>query len=75
MRKRKDAEPMPAKLQAKQQRRGERERDLAERTIAAAAALGDGKRYGVLLADPPWRFEPYSRAPAWTGRPTTTIRR
>lgn len=61
VRKRKAAEPRLAKLQAKQQRRDERERDLAERTIAAVTALGDGKRYGVLLADPPWRFEPYSR--------------
>jgi N6-adenosine-specific RNA methylase IME4 len=57
---RKEANRVP--LRAKQARRAEREHDLAERTIAAGRALGiDGKRYGVILADPPWRFEPYSR--------------
>ncbi|MDQ6437174.1 MT-A70 family methyltransferase [Mesorhizobium sp. LHD-90] len=32
------------------------ERALAERQIAFPV-----RRYGVILADPPWRFEPYSR--------------
>jgi N6-adenosine-specific RNA methylase IME4 len=41
---------------AKAERRAERERELGE----FQAALPD-KRYGVILADPPWRFEPYSR--------------
>lgn len=40
----------------KQERRGERETELA----AKIAALPD-KRYGVILADPEWRFEPRSR--------------
>ncbi len=44
----------------KRERRADRERELAEKTVAAAAALGR-KVYGVIYADPPWRFEPYSR--------------
>lgn len=40
----------------KKERRGERERDLA----AKQAALPN-KRYGVIYADPEWRFEVYSR--------------
>jgi N6-adenosine-specific RNA methylase IME4 len=44
----------------KKQRRADRERQLAARTIAASAALGR-KTFGVIYADPPWRFEPYSR--------------
>jgi N6-adenosine-specific RNA methylase IME4 len=40
----------------KAQRRAERERELGERQLA----LPD-KRYGVILADPEWRFEPWSR--------------
>lgn len=40
----------------KKERRQERETDLGERQ----SALPD-KRYGVVLADPEWRFEPYSR--------------
>lgn len=40
----------------KRERRDERERDLAGKQ----QALPD-KRYGVILADPEWRFEPYSR--------------
>lgn len=40
----------------KAERRATREADLA----AKQAALPD-KRYGVILADPEWRFEPYSR--------------
>lgn len=45
---------------AKQQRRAEREAELATATAVAAANLGT-KLYGVIYADPPWRFEPYSR--------------
>lgn len=44
----------------KKVRRLARERVLTQKTIAAAAELGR-KVYGVLYADPPWRFEPYSR--------------
>ena len=40
----------------KQARRAQLEADLGARL----KALPD-KRYGVILADPPWRFEPYSR--------------
>jgi N6-adenosine-specific RNA methylase IME4 len=43
-------------LAAKRARRAQLEADLAARI----RALPD-KRYGVILADPPWRFEPYSR--------------
>jgi N6-adenosine-specific RNA methylase IME4 len=45
---------------ANQLRRKERERDLAHATKAASKALGK-KLYGVLYADPPWRFELYNR--------------
>jgi N6-adenosine-specific RNA methylase IME4 len=41
---------------AKAEKRGERERDLG----AKIAALPD-KKFGIIYADPPWRFEPYSR--------------
>jgi len=40
----------------KKKLRAKRERELAKRQ----RALPD-KRYGVILADPEWRFEPYSR--------------
>ena len=40
----------------KQQRRKAHDADLAAKQLA----LPD-RRYGVLLADPPWRWEPYSR--------------
>jgi hypothetical protein len=40
----------------KRQRREQREADLAQRQFT----LPD-KAYGVIYADPPWRFEPYSR--------------
>jgi len=43
----------------KKRRRAERERELAEKTIAASEALGT-KLYGVIYADPPWHFKPYS---------------
>jgi hypothetical protein len=53
-------EQLDPKTAAKQQRRAERERELAEKTIAAGAALGT-KLYGILYVDPPWRHEPRSR--------------
>jgi N6-adenosine-specific RNA methylase IME4 len=43
--------------QEKQARRAQRERELGEKL----RALPD-KKYGVILADPEWRFEPWSRA-------------
>ena len=48
------------KTEVKQARREEREKELAAKTEAASRALGR-KVYGVIYADPPWRFEPYSR--------------
>lgn len=42
--------------EAKVQRRAEREAELGARQVALPK-----KRYGVIYADPPWRFEPYSR--------------
>lgn len=44
----------------KKPQRDQREADLAAKTIEASRKLGK-KRYGVIYADPPWRFEPYSR--------------
>lgn len=53
------------KQQAKKARREERERELGERiaggNAALVAAAAEGKRYGVIYADPEWRFEPWSR--------------
>ena len=49
-----------AKTTLKQVKREEREAELAKRTELASQAIGH-RRYGVLYADPPWRFEPYSR--------------
>jgi N6-adenosine-specific RNA methylase IME4 len=40
----------------KAEKRAQRELDLATKQTALPA-----KRYGVILADPEWRFEPYSR--------------
>lgn len=40
----------------KAEARTERERELGAKILAMP-----NKRYGVILADPPWRFEPYSR--------------
>lgn len=46
----------------KRKRREEREIAMAERTIAASQALiRKAPLYGVILADPPWQFEPWSR--------------
>lgn len=53
------------KQDAKKLRREEREIALAEKIEAGNAALvaagAAGKRYGVIYADPEWRFEPWSR--------------
>ena len=40
----------------KRDSRAEREKELAKNVVAMP-----GKNYGVIYADPPWRFEPYSR--------------
>lgn len=50
-----------AKAAAKREARDEKERALAARIREGAKALEASKEYGVILADPPWRFEPYSR--------------
>jgi len=42
-------------------RRDERERDLGEATRTAAAVIGGLGLFNVILADPPWRFEPWSQ--------------
>ena len=44
----------------KKQRRAEQEMALAENTKRASAMLGQVLA-NVIVADPPWRFEPYSR--------------
>jgi N6-adenosine-specific RNA methylase IME4 len=48
--------PEPDRRQTKAEKRAAREAELA----AKQSALPD-KRYGVIYADPPWRFEPFSR--------------
>jgi N6-adenosine-specific RNA methylase IME4 len=48
--------PAADRTREKQERRETRERELA----VNQRALPD-RRYGVILADPEWRFEPYSR--------------
>jgi N6-adenosine-specific RNA methylase IME4 len=45
-----------ASLNAKRARRARLERELGARIQGLP-----NNRYGVILADPPWRFEPYSR--------------
>jgi N6-adenosine-specific RNA methylase IME4 len=54
-----------AKQERKKARRDERELQLGEKIAAGNAALAAagaaGKRYGVIYADPEWRFEPWSR--------------
>jgi len=54
------AESDNPKSEVKKRRRAAREKGLAAATAAAGAALGT-TQYGVIYADPPWRFEPYSR--------------
>ena len=51
-----DGEVNAVRSAIKQATRAGREAELAQRQ----AALPD-RRYGVILADPPWRFEPWSR--------------
>jgi N6-adenosine-specific RNA methylase IME4 len=46
--------------EVKRRKRKQREQELAGATEAASAELGS-KVFGVVYADPPWRFEPYSR--------------
>ena len=57
-----DANESVLRNAAKKSRRAKREHDLGDATRAASAALST-KRYSVIYADPPWRFEPYSRDP------------
>lgn len=52
----KRGDPSGAKGEIKKHAREARERDLGEKQRALPA-----KRYGVILADPEWRFEVYSR--------------
>jgi N6-adenosine-specific RNA methylase IME4/predicted transcriptional regulator len=54
-------QPKKAKHAAKAHKRKKREKALAEKTKQAEASLSSGKLYNVIYADPPWRFEPYSR--------------
>lgn len=54
-------EERAAKAAAKREARQQKERALAEKIRAGSEQLQAGKQYGVILADPPWRFEPYSR--------------
>ena len=49
-------EKVSATHAVKQERRKEREEELADKITALPT-----KRYGVILADPEWRFETYSR--------------
>ena len=53
-------DPTKASTFAKQSRRVEREIELSEATLAASERVGS-QLYSVIYADPPWRFEPYSR--------------
>ena len=48
------------KTEAKALARSEKERSLANATLVASRQIGH-QLYGVIYADPPWRFEPYSR--------------
>lgn len=49
-------EKVSARHELKKDRRNTREQDLGSKILALPA-----KKYGVILADPEWRFEPYSR--------------
>ena len=48
-------EKVSAKQEAKRQHRATRERELGQKVIALPR-----RRYGVVYADPPWSFKPYS---------------
>lgn len=52
-------EKVSAKTAVKKKARAEKEKALAEKTISLSLA-GDTKLYGLIYADPPWRFETYS---------------
>jgi ParB/RepB/Spo0J family partition protein len=52
----KSGEKVSAKTEVKRLKRDERERELAIKQVALPS-----KRYGVIVADPEWRFEPWSR--------------
>jgi hypothetical protein len=49
-----------ARQEQKRARRAQREQELAAATKAASQVLGH-EVYGVIYADPAWRFEPFSR--------------
>jgi N6-adenosine-specific RNA methylase IME4 len=57
------APPMTnAKTLNKQLRRALRERELAEAIVKTERGLAvENRRFAVILADPPWRWQPYSR--------------
>jgi N6-adenosine-specific RNA methylase IME4 len=50
-----------ARQELKRARRAQREQELAAATIAASKELGR-EVFSVIVADPPWSFEPYSRS-------------
>jgi len=54
-----DADEATLRNAVKRHSRAQREADMAAATLAAAEQIGHGL-YGVLYADPPWRFAPYS---------------
>ncbi len=60
-----EAERRAQKQARKAEARGEKEVALAQKIAAGNAALAEagaaGKRYGVILADPEWRFEVWSQ--------------
>jgi N6-adenosine-specific RNA methylase IME4 len=56
----KQGDKVSAKQELKKVRREKKERTLATATEAASTSLGS-KLYAVIYADPPWRFEPWSR--------------
>jgi N6-adenosine-specific RNA methylase IME4 len=53
-------EAVSGRIAIKKAHRQEREAELRNAQAAGRLAM-NGKRYGVLYADPPWRFEPRSR--------------
>jgi N6-adenosine-specific RNA methylase IME4 len=48
-------------VRQKRQAGKSRARAVREQTLAAKIVSLPAQRYGVIYADPPWRFEPYSR--------------
>jgi len=64
-RRRQVAKAETIRAETKQAKATAREARVAAMAAAAAQASADlaglGRRYSVLLADPPWRFEPWSR--------------